>query len=311
MKTASIIFLALLSFSVQAQYCARDYNHKDFQHFLSTKITYVQKTGNPFIDSIYEAALTKHWTISKFKMLSEKEIQKEYSNSSVSLLLLFHNQIKSGEYVECDYSLCGLVLGGEAKLKDLPMIAFASTDYYNITNYFRNPMKETEREEKIKSIRRRSGFEYRLEDVVTGINDAVKIVKEGQYKFRPDMKSGLDFMNKNIHVKEMGILKTKTLYVQSLDVTIKTREKAKAGLSKSYPYKIEFVSPQKFDEVVAGKVENAAYMVLTHTYLIDALIITDANTHKCLGGKLFSIVYQLDEGDFKDVASLIEKSDKP
>jgi hypothetical protein len=260
----------------------------------------VQKTGIPAYDTILEDALAKYWTVTKYKTLTEKRLAKEYGREDVSFLMPLSLGISYGGNFSngINYSMIALIMGGDSKLEISDIIAYAQTEYTGITGYntFYN-VATGFADEKDNNMK---GFLYRIEDIIRGINDAVMLVKKNKCRFKPGLMDGPKYMNRFVYNKEAVALKNKTLYVQFGNVEDMTKAK------KAYPYKIKFVGREEFDEVVAGKVPDAVYMLLTKWYTFDMLILTDPISHKCLGGLPFGYVTTIDAGDFKDLVKYIE-----
>jgi|ERR1043165_7601476 hypothetical protein len=303
MKNIALLALLLASLFTNAQYCARDYTDEQFQRFLGARLTYVQKSGDVAFDSVFDAVMAKYWTLGKYKLISAKKIASERSNPDYAFLLpLGYQQVN---YLTKDTffsnSVQALIMGGKSDISTSDFIAFAHTDYKQINSGEGPGFMHMSAEARGQGF---SGLAFRLIDVIKGINDAVELVKKEKSSFRPGIMSGISYMNKKFYNKHMDVLKSKTLYVYFSNVNSDFEK-----LRKAYPYKIEFVGKEDFFEVVAGNKPNAAYMVLTNTSGLDALIITDAETHKCLGGLTFGYVTNIDAGDFRDLAKEVKATD--
>ncbi len=305
MKKILVILAVSWSLGLNAQYCARDYYDDAFQQFLGAQTTYVQKTDNDVLDSLLEQALTLYWKVNKFKLISPKRLSEVESNPGAAILLPLTLDVTRDGMTVGNYGMYCLIMGGKRKsLSMSDIIAFAQTDYKYLTptNYsFMYSFGGAALDQNKGKI---PGFQFRMLDIIKGINDALEYVKTNKSKFRAGLMHGMEYMNENFYNKSIKILKKKTLYVYYDNV--EDREKVK----KVYPYKIEFVGREDFYDVVAGKKENAVYMVLTTGYSTDVLILTDPSTHKCVGGLPFGYVTTIDAGDFKDLVKTIEKADK-
>lgn len=294
MKHLLAALFAAFCITTNAQYCAYGYDSEYFQRFLGANTVYVQKTGNAEFDADMENALSKYWTVTQYRMVDEKEMAPKYKSAKSALLVPL--QLTVSGSVNYKYGIFALIMGGNESLSTSDIIAFAHHDYKEITT----GSKAISKGESTTL----AGLWLRIDDIIKGMNDAIKYVKETKCEFRSGIMPSIEYFNKNVYNKKANRLKNKTLCVYAANVA--NAEK----ISKIYPYKLKFVDKEELMEVIEGKKPDAVYMVLTGTYSVDALIITDPIKHEVICGLPFGFVTTVDAGDFKDIMKQIEKADK-
>jgi|ERR1043165_576999 hypothetical protein len=310
MKHLTFLLFLVLSVFANAQYCGYGYNSDEMQRFLKAKTTYVLKTGDRELDDAMQEALSAYWTVNAFQMITEKERVAEHGGQDIPVLFPQHFEVSDpsiGAGIFFQYGVMAVVLTGKSKdLGEATTLAWAHHDYMEITK----PSKPYEGKH-LKSQVNFTGLKYRLKDIIKGLNDVLAGVKENNLTFT--QKNGKPMwsvdvpalLNKNFYNIGTATLKTKTLCV--LDKNVANPDKIK----KVYPYKIEFLPRDKFDQVVQGKRKDAVYMILTSSTSGPYLIITDPSTHKCLGGLTFNTgTTTVDAGDFKDLLKIIDGTGK-
>jgi len=319
-KTFAIIF-CLVSIVTQAQFVPQNYNDPEFQKFLKSKITYVQKTGREEFDSLLEDALKQYWKVSPYQLATPSEIQKYNDRADAAILrpVNFDVTITNNNYsvTRSNMSL-SLFVGGQDSYYPVEQVAFVCIEQkYDPRDYYKDLSVDSafQREK------------FRIKDMIATMSNAIQLIKDGKSgdKNAPGRKNAdgsgwvwgvstvsktckscatsIKNMSNEVYNKELPRLKTKTLYL------LKDNFRDTRDLAKAYPYKFKVVDRKEFSAAISQERKDIAYLMLTHSYW-GGITIIDPSTHECIGAVHIDKCTTIDGRDLHEIAALIDKVGK-
>lgn len=137
---------------------------------------------------------------------------------------------------------------------------------------------------------------YRLQDIVNTMHFCL-------VKTQSDKLKHTNFAREYFN-KDIGVLKTKTLYILKSDLRSDVDNEK---VAKNYPYKFKTVTEDELKNATTRDDKNAVYMIMRETY---GPVFYDIATHKCVGGMEYGTFEFFRTQDFKDITSFVKKYSK-
>jgi hypothetical protein len=317
---ALVLFFVGISGALRAQFVPQNVNDDEFQNFLKTKITYVQKTGRPDFDSVLEEAVSKYWKITPYELASAKEIEKVTSRKDVSILqpVNFNVTISNNNYsvTRSNMSL-SLFVGGDKNYYPAEQVAFVCIEQkYDPRDYYKDLSLDSA------YLREK----FRIKDMIATMNRALQIVKDGDggkveggrikgsssgwqwgtstvAQTCKTCGSSIKVMADDVYNKDLPRLKTKTLYL------LKDNFRDTRDIAKAYPFKFKIVDRKEFATAISQERQDIAYLMLTHSYW-GGITIIDPSKHECIGAVHIDKCTTIDGRDLHEIVAALEKAEK-
>jgi hypothetical protein len=320
-KMLVLIFVLLGAANVvKAQFVPLNYNDEEFQKFLKTKITYVQKTGHADFDSLLEDAMKRYWKVSPYQLATGAEIAKaDKPDVSIMQPVNFDVTISNNNYsiTRSNMSL-SLFNGGLKGYYPVHQVAFVCIEQkYDLTDYYKDLSLDSA------YLREK----FRIKDMIATMSNAIEAVKEGKSgdknvpgktstsgsgwvfgistvsKTCKPCATSIKNMSAEVYNKQLPRLKNKTLYL------LKDNFRDTKAIAKVYPYKFKVVDRKEFAAAISQERKDIAYLMLTHSYW-GGITIIDPSAHECIGAVHIDRCTTIDAGDIGDVVKLMEKAEK-
>ena len=320
MKKLIPLLFILAAANAQAQFVPHAYNDSEFQKFLKTEITYVQKTGRAEFDSLLEDAMKQYWKVSPYQLVSESEMEKNNKSDVAQLLPVnFDVTISNNNYsvTRSNMSL-SLFNAGQKSLYPVEQVAFVCIEQkYDPRDYYKDLSLDSAYQRE----------KFRIKDMIATMNNAIQLIKDGKSgdKNAPGKKSSdgtgwvwgistvsktckscatsIVDMSRDAYNKELPRLKTKTLYL------LKDNFRDTRDLAKAYPYKFKVVDRKEFAKAISEERKDIAYLMLTHSYW-GGITIIDPFKHECIGAVHIDKCTTIDARDISELVKLMGKVEK-
>lgn len=234
-----------------AQVVTRSFDSEEMQQLLKSK-TMMVLTGDKDYDAALKDAAQKYWTITPFDFVTIQDAEAQIADKSKSFLLPFlitvtHEHVGANwkDYMKVK-SWLSLINGGEKKIKNYSDAAVLALSGFN---YWGDEVDYT-------------SAAYRLDFMVKGINDGVKITLDKKLTGNAAKMpfNVIDEINK----KSVEALKGKTLLVNKDTKTSmfnKSQLEEKVFKGAAYPYKYKFVSDAEFKAALKGNAADVLCLV--------------------------------------------------
>lgn len=290
MKKLFIVIMSLLSFSAMTQIVTRSYDSDEFKQLLNSR-TQIVLTGKTEYDNALKEAVNKYWKITPFDYIKIEDIEKSIQDKSKSFLipLIVTVTFKNTDIRKSDYSKLkswlSVVNGGKKsfeKYTDNDAICISGFNYYGDEPNYENAS-------------------YRLDYMVKGINDGIKMTKEK--KFEGNAKSMIFTVIKEINKNVITALKEKILVINK-DMTSRATKKAIIGSDlfddAKYPYKFKYVGDSEFKNILNGN--SSEYLCLIPAIEVNKhIMIYDPGNRNTVYYGWAMQGLKISKGDIKDM----------
>lgn len=252
-----MVILVAICINVDAQFSAVSFKSKEFLQFKATK-TYALLTGNKDYDDAMAAALKESWKITPFDFVDEKQFKEKIRDENASFILPI---VIFTEHFGQEYHFIALINGGK---KNLGRYNYTDMLAYAIVNHFGNEPENTD-------------CAPRIRNMVECLVNAMQLVQKNDFKGNPKKiaESLMDYYrSQSYKIKDRTLLFCKESMGKKLDEN---------DITNLYPYKFEFCSQQKINEVIKNKDKNYYYFQPTIT-LNKAMFVFDPATGEVVYG---------------------------
>jgi len=299
MKRITVIALFFVSISLtHAQNAQGVFKSPYFQQFLKST-TYAVRTGDSLFDAEVEKSMAKHWKVTPYKIIDEKEFKSSVKNPANSFLVLTSLPIKyrtRTAEITNTRTMLHVIMG----CPDYPKLC--GGDYINNSLAWGdwNSPVEMDAEEGVLPLY------YLVQNQINGMHFCLESVKKDKVDF-----SNKSILTNNFHAKYFSkgasALKKKTLYIVKAEME-SAIDLVKAA--KSYLYKFKIVTEEDIVDAIKREDKNVVYMLVRVQY---GPAFYDIETHRCIGGINYSSNYGphlfLQTKDFKDIADFVKNSE--
>jgi len=267
-----------------AQLSAVPQNDETINEFYKSK-TIAVLTGNKNFDSALIKYMKEIWTITPYEFVKEKDFKNSELKKGYSYILNLNIMVSknNGSYVKT-YHYYGILMGKGIKISSYTysdMISYCPIDFYGIENDQLNLYK-------------------RLPIVLYNLQNPIHTVIQNKI-----LGGTLKIVNdlRKIYNENAGVLKSKTLLLY------KDREKllSQEDFKKKYPYKFEYCTMEKIQEVIDSRDSNYAIYWPAIT-LNKSMFVFDANTYIPLFFDYQIQGLSITAGNISDLSDAINKS---
>ena len=290
-KKTILLFLLVAFLKSNAQVVTYSYDSDVFIK-LQKSTLYVVLTDNPTYDSAITKAATNYWKVTPFEFINMKDINTVIDDENNSFLapFLWEKTIKHGlnekykDYTSIN-SWLWVINGGRKKLANYSVtdvICLAAFNYGGDEHDY-------------------VAASYRLDYMVKAINDGIQLVADEKiYGSFMNMPSRVfEKINKNT----TAILKTKTLIINretKLWDSNKNLVDSTIFKEAKYPYKYEYVSNERFKELMAGT--SSEFLLLVPAVEANKHIsIYDPATRNTVYSGFAMLGLKVTKGDIEDI----------
>ena len=284
MKYLIIIYVHLLCISSFAQLSSISYNNEIINEFYKSKSIAVL-TGNKNFDSALIKYMKEIWTITPYEFIKEKDFKNSELKKGFSYILNLNFVVsKTDGSFSKTYHYYGVLMGKDKKINNYSyaeMISYCPIDFYGIEN------------DQLDIYKRIELVLYNLQNTIHTV--VQNKIEGGSLKIANDLR--------RIYNQNAGVLKSKTLLVNKDRSKLLSQEDFK----KKYPYKFEYCTMEKIQEVIYSRDSNYAIYWPAIT-LNKSMFVFDANTYIPLFFDYQMQGLNITAGNISDLSETINKS---